>query len=246
MIRCSVRWSRIAVAFAAAGALFAQDSGANSPAALQDSAARRTVEWTTLESNLELRLARLLPCDARVRAAIEEVSRAADARTVARTSYWTSISLRSKAQVETIRGMLAEEEGRAGDWSKDLADAQVDVATTSAQAASLGPSIRQLPALAAPQKNLEAIAQIYRVIEAQSSERANGTGQLAGDLRELLKAGQARQATIENQLKAAGAEGQLWSAYYAAREARAQVECSITSPAQAPLRATPPAPRKAP
>ena len=246
MIRCSVRWSRIAVAFAAAGALFAQDSGANSPAALQDSAARRTVEWTTLESNLELRLARLLPCDARVRAAIEEVSRAADARTVARTSYWTSISLRSKAQVETIRGMLAEEEGRAGDWSKDLADAQVDVATTSAQAASLGPSIRQLPALAAPQKNLEAIAQIYRVIEAQSSERANGTGQLAGDLRELLKASQARQATIENQLKAAGAEGQLWSAYYAAREARAQIECSITSPAQAPPRAAPPAPRKAP
>jgi hypothetical protein len=207
---------------------------------LQDTAAKRTAEWTTLEANLELRLARLLPCDARVRTAIEEVSRAADARTVARTSYWTAISLRSKAQIEAIRGLLAQEENRAGDWSKDRADAQVDVATTTAQAASLGPSIRQLPALAAPQKSLEAIAQMYRVLEAQSEERANSMGQLISDLRELLKASQARQAAIEEQVIAIGSEGQLWSAYYTARQARAQVECSITSPTQVPLRPVPP------
>jgi hypothetical protein len=236
----------MAVAFAAAGALSAQDSRTNSPTALQDSAAKRTAEWTTLEANLELRLARLLPCDARVRAAIDEVSRAADARTVARTSYWTTISLRSKAQVEAIRGLLTEEEGRAGDWSKDRADAQVDVATTTAQAASLGPGIRQLPALAAPQKSLEAIAQMYRVLEAQSEERANNMGQLVSDLRELLKAGEARQATIEDQLKTVGTDGQLWSAYYTARQARAEVECSITSPTQAPLRPPPAPPKKTP
>ena len=243
MIRGCAQWCSIAVAVAAAGTLSAQGPGANSPAALQDTAAKRSAEWTTLEANLELRLARLLPCDARVRSAIEEVSRAADARTVARTSYWTTISLRSKAQVEAIRGLLAQEEGRAGDWSSDRADAQVDVATTTAQAASLGPSIRQLPALAAPQKSLEAIAQMYRVLETQSEERSSSMGQLVSDLRELLKASQARQAAIEGQLKALGAEGQLWSAYYTARQARAQVECSITSPAQAPLR---PVPRKIP
>ena len=246
MIRRCVRWSTIAVAFAAAGGLSAQDPAANSPAALQDSAARRTTEWTTLEANLELRLARLLPCDARVRAAIEEVSRAADARTVARTSYWTTISLRSKAQVEAVRGLLAEEEGRAGDWPKDRADAQVDVAAATAQAASLGPSIRQLPALAAPQKSLEAVTQMYRVLEAQSAERANSMGQLVSGLRELLMASEARQATIEDQLKAVGTEGQLWSAYYTARQARAEVECSITSPTQAPLRPTPAPPKKTP
>jgi hypothetical protein len=236
----------MAVALAAPGALSAQGPAANSPAALQDSAAKRTAEWTILESNLELRLARLLPCDARVRAAIEEVSRATDARAVARTSYWTTISLRSKAQIEAIRGLLAEEEGRAGDWSKDRADAQVDVATTTAQAASLGPGIRQLPALAALQKNLEAIAQMYRVLEAQSQERANNMGQLVSDLRELLKASEARQAAIEDQLKAVGTESQLWSAYYTARQARAEVECSITSPAQAPLRPVPAPPKKTP
>ena len=246
MIRRCVRWYAIAVAFAAASGLSAQDPTANSPAALQDTAAKRTAEWTTLEANLELRLARLLPCDARVRAAIEEVSRAADSRTVARTSYWTTISLRSKAQIETIRGLLAQEEERAGDWSKDRADAQVDVATTTAQAASLGPGIRQLPALAAPQKHLESIAQMYRVLEAQSEERANNMGQLVGDLRELLKASEARQTTVEDQLKAVGAEGQLWSAYYTARQARAEVECSITSPTQAPLRPTPAPPKKTP
>jgi hypothetical protein len=213
---------------------------------LQDSVAKRTAEWTTLAANLELRLARLLPCDARVRTAIEEVSRAADARTVARTSYWTLISSSSKTQVEAIRGLLAQEEGRAGDWSTERTNAQVDVATTTAQAASLVPSIRQLPALATPQKSLEAIAQMYGVIEAQSDERANSMGQLVSDLRELLKASQARQATIDDQLKAIGAEGQLWSAYYTARQARAQVECSIISPTPPPLRPLPVPPRKTP
>jgi hypothetical protein len=87
---------------------------------------------------------------------------------------------------------------------------------------------------------------MYRVLEAQSEERANSMGTLVSDLRELLKASQARQAAIEDQLKAVGAEGRLWSAYYTARQDRAQVECSITSPAQAPLRPLPAPPKKTP
>src|ERR1051325_10777483 len=245
VLRRRLRWGLIGLALAEAGALSAQVTGANSPAALQENIPKRTQEWTTLASNLELRLSRLLPCDARVRASIEEVSRAADARAVARTSYWTTVSVRSKAQIEAIRGLLAQEEARFGDWAKDRADALADVAATTAEASSLGPSIRQLPALAAPQKTLEAIAQTYAVLQTQSEERETGFMQLIADLREFLKASQARQAAIEDELKSIGSEGQLWSAYYSARQARAQIECSMISPdTAAPPRPLPPKPRR--
>src|SRR5579862_4783440 len=100
VVRLSLRWGAITAGLAAAGALFAQDSTANSLATLQENAAKQTMEWSMLATNLELRVARLLPCDARVRTSVEEVSRASDARTVALTTYWTMVSIKSKTQVE--------------------------------------------------------------------------------------------------------------------------------------------------
>ena len=206
------------------------------------------MEWNTLAGNLELRLARLLPCDPRVRTSVEEVNRASDARLVALTSYWSAVSITSKVQIAAIQGLLAQEEARAADWPKDRAEAQVDVTATTSQAASLGPGMRQLPALAVPQKNLEAIAQRYQVLEQQAQDRETSMSQLVQDLRDLLKGSQARQAALEDQLKAIATEGQRWSAYYAARQARAQIECSITNAGAAPAPARPPPapPRKTP
>src|ERR1700722_2264068 len=126
--RWRLRWSVIAAALAVAGALSAQDATVNSPAALQENAAKRTTEWGTLATGLERRLARLLPCDPRVRTSIEEVSRASDARIVALTTYWTLVSIKSKAQLEAVRPLLAQEDGRIGDWAKDHSDAQAEVA----------------------------------------------------------------------------------------------------------------------
>jgi hypothetical protein len=236
----------MAAGFAVAGALSAQDANTNSLAILRENAVKRSAEWNPLASNLELRLARLLPCDPRVRTSVEEANRASDARVIALTSYWSAVSITSKVQIAAIQGLLAQEEGRAADWSKDRAEAQVDVATTTAQAASLGPGVRQLPALAFPQKNLEAIAQRYQVLEQQAQDRETSMSQLVQDLRDLLKSTQARQAAIEDQMKAIATEGQRWSTYYAARQSRAQIECSITNAgaAPAPVRPTPAPPRK--
>jgi hypothetical protein len=98
--------------------------------------------------------------------------------------------------------------------------------------------------LANPQKNLEAIAEQYRALEKQAQERTAAGGLLLDDLRTLLNAGQARQTAIDERLKTVGVEGQRWSAYYAARQARAQIECSLVNPAAAV--APPPVPRSAP
>lgn len=232
-VRRRLPWLALVACFAAAAGLRAQDTGANSLPALQDAAAKRTAEWSSLTTTLEPRLVRLLPCDPRVRTAVEEVAKASDSRTVALTSYWNMVSIQSKAQIDAIRGLLAREEERGEDWSKEKAETEQELAATSAQAAALKASMQQVPALASPQKNLEALAGTARLLAAQAQERETNGSELLDDLRDLSKAAQARQSAIDEQLKSVSAEGQRWSAYYAARQARAQIECFIINPAAA-------------
>jgi len=235
-------WLALAACFAA-GALRAQDAGANSLTALQDAAAKRTAEWSTLTTSLEVRLARMLPCDPRVRTSVDEVAKASDTRTVALTTYWDMVAIHSKAQIEAIRRLLPREEERGEDWTKDKTESAQEVAATSAQAAALKANLPQLPALANPQKSLESLSETARLLAGQSQEREANGGLLLDDLRDLLQASRARQSAIDAQLKSVSAEGQRWSAYYAARQARAQMECVLINPASA---TTPPAARPAP
>ena len=206
-------WLRLVACLTAAVALRAQDPGAKSLPALQEAAAKRTAEWITLTTGLEPRLVRLLPCDPRVRSSIEEVAKAADSRTLALTSYWNMASIQSKAQLDAVRALLAREEERGGDWSKEKAEAALELAATSAQADALKASMKQMPALANPQKDLEALAATDRLLADQAQDRATGGSLLLTALRDLLKASQARQSSIDEHLKSVTAEGQRWSAY---------------------------------
>jgi vacuolar-type H+-ATPase subunit I/STV1 len=243
-LRWRLRLGAIAAAFATGGIVSAQGLAPNPLPALQQSVSQRTAEWNTLAADLEQRVARLLPCDPKARAAIDEVSRDSDARSIVLTSYWTVASAQSKAQIEAIRGLLAQEEDRTGDGVMDSSQARGDADFVTALGNSLAASVAQLPALANPQKDLQAIAEQYRSLEKQSQERTASRGRLVEDLRDLLKASQARQAAIDERLKTVSVEGQRWSAYYTARQARAQVECALVNPGAA---APPPAiPRPAP
>jgi hypothetical protein len=197
-----------------------------------------------LAANLEQRVARLLPCDPQARAAIDEVSRASEARSVALTSYWTVASLQSKTQVEAIRALLSQEAERVGDWVVDASQVQADVVFAKAQGTSLATSVPQIPAMANPQTDLAAIAEQYSTLEKQAQDRAAVHGRLVDGLRGLLNASQARQAAIDERVRTVSVEGQRWSAYYAARQARAQSECVLINPAAAA--AQPAVPRPAP
>jgi chromosome segregation ATPase len=150
--------------------------------------------------------------------------------------------MQSRGQVEAIRGLLASEEARGEEWTKDRTETGPEVAATNAQAAALKAGMQQLPALANPQKSLESLAQINNLLDSQAQERASDGGNLLDDLRDLLKASQARQSAIDDELKAVSEEGQRWSAYYAARQTRAQIECLIINPAAAAPLAARPAP----
>jgi hypothetical protein len=244
-LRWCLRLGAIVAAVATGGIVSAQAPAPGSLAALQQSVSQRTAEWSTLATNLEQRVARLLPCDPQVRAAIEEASRASQARSVALTSYWTVASLQSKTQVEAIRGLLSQEEGRVADWVADASQAQADVGFAKAQGTTLAASVPQIPALANPQKDAEAIAEQYRLLEKQAQDRAAAHGRLVDDLRELLNTSQARQAAIDQRVGTVSAEGQRWSAYYAARQARAQSECFLINPAAAAAQSAIPRPAPA-
>jgi hypothetical protein len=125
----------------------------------------------------------------------------------------------------------------------DANQARVDAALAAAQGAALATSVPQIPALANPQKDIEGIGEQYRLLEKQAQERAAAHGRLVDDLRKLLNTSQTRQAAIDERLRTAGVEGQRWSTYYAARQARAQIECSLINPAGAAGQSAVPRPK---
>jgi septal ring factor EnvC (AmiA/AmiB activator) len=200
---------------------------------LQQNVEKRTAEWDTLANNLEIRIGRLLPCDPRVRAGVEEVSRASEARIVALTEYWLAVSAASKTQTEAVKRLLAQEDASAAERKTDQAEAEQERVAVNAQLTDLGESVPRLPSLAAAQKALDGLVQSSAQAAAQAAERGQSAERLSQELRDLLAAAQARQTAIDNAMKALAAEGLRWSGYYLSRQARAQTECVITNPSGA-------------
>lgn len=222
-----IRLSTVCTCLAVAGTAWAQQP-ANALAGFEQNAVKRNSEWLTLATNLEQRLGRLLPCDARIRSAIDETGRASEARVTALTTYWMALSGKSKSQIDGIRRLMAQEEARKGEWIADHADVVQERAAVTEQNNLLAAGVARVPALAGAQSALTATTQAMLPIETQTGERQSTGEVLATEWSDLLTASQARQVAIETQLKYISAEGVRWSAYYAARLSRAQTECAIT------------------
>jgi hypothetical protein len=222
-----IQLAMVCVGLAVTGTAWAEQP-ATALTSFQQNASKRNSEWITLTTNLEQRLARFLPCDPRIRSAIEETSRASEARITALTTYWMAVSGKSKSQLEAIRRVTAQEEGRKGDWSIDRTEAEQERAAVTEQVGFLAISVNRSPGLGDAQGALAAAAKAMVQAETQVQDRQNSGDQFATELHELLTAGEARQNAIETELRIISAEGPRWSAYYSARQARAQTECSIT------------------
>jgi hypothetical protein len=212
---------------AVAGTAWAQQP-ASALTGFEQNAVKRNSEWLTLATNLEQRLGRLLPCDARIRGAIEETGRASEARVTALTTYWMALSGKSKSQLDAIRRLMTQEEARKGEWIVDHTEAGQERTAVAEQSNLLAEGVARVPALAGAQSALTATTQAMLPIETQTTDRQSTGEVLATELNDLLAASQARQVAIEAQLKFISAEGVRWSAYYAARLSRAQTECAAT------------------
>ena len=202
---------------------------------LAQSAEARSTEWLTLATGMEQRIARLLPCDARVRTSIEEVSRASDARFSALTAYWQDAAARSHEQSTAAGKLLADYDARLSAVKDDRADAEKERAYVSQEFLDLRKSAAQQWALSDAVNVLAPIALARRDAATRAAEREKLARQSQASLLEIARTADARQAAIEKARQALTVESNRWREYYAARITRAQTECQLTAgPAVAP------------
>lgn len=234
----------MAALLGAASFAAAQDKPAGAPSEAAQIAEKRAAEWSVLASNLEQRVARLLPCDARVRTAIEEVSRASEARFAALNAFWQEAAKLSRSQADAARKLIVENGARIADWKADRVDSEQEQTRLVAETSDLRDSARQQTALANAARALTGVSQNAAAATRQAATREDASANLDTNLKELITAVESRQTAIENELKALTTENTRWTAYYAARITRAQLECSITGAAADPAPAPRPPARK--
>jgi hypothetical protein len=214
--------------------LIAATAYAQDPAKALQQATEKSAAWQALANNLESKIARMLPCDARVRSAIEEVHKASDARQTALTAYLQAAAAQARRDAEAADAAMASEQAGAHDREIEEAESEQDRVAVEGELADLAASVKAKPALEAARKKLEAIAGSIRTRGADAKAQDERAAALETALKDLAAAEHARLKAFETELALLTAETARWSDYYAARIARAQTECSITN--QTPAR----------
>ena len=194
----------------------------------------RTAAWNRLSQNLETSLIRLLPCDAKVTALIGDVSKASEARLAAIKSYLEAAKRQAVLQSGAAKELLASAQGLDADLSGEKSDLGPDRAALAGQIANLTPGAQRQASFGPA---LDVLKQI-QVTEQQRSDSVDSAmghaATAAMALNDLVVQLQARQAALNDVQSALDAESARWGAYYSARLARAQTECTITRGAAAP------------
>jgi hypothetical protein len=197
-------------------------------AALEQTAQKRHAEWEALAKDMNDRMSRILPCDPRALAAVNEVSRASEARLGALADYLRAVSAKAFAETADARNLLSSEEKRAVQASLERADAGQEQTAVDTQSDALAQSAKQRTSLEAPQKLLAEIAAMIHQRAAAMEQQAGSADAAVMLLRDLVTKFEARDAALREEFAASEAERARWNGYYAARRARAQIECTIT------------------
>jgi hypothetical protein len=223
--------------------LVAQDRPTDLVQIYQHAAEKQLAEWQALAKGLEPKIARMLPCDPRMRSAIEEVSGASEARLTAVTQYLQAAVAKAQSDTDAARLILSNQETRAAEMDADRSETELERVAIDARIAALRESAKKRAALGEAQQTLEGIAAAkLRVTQEEAQSGRKNT--LTAALRDLVAAYQARFAALESELAAMNSERARWGEYYAARLGRAQVECSIVNQAAGPRIVSPPVQRK--
>lgn len=202
-------------------------AGAGSLSSLEQAAKQRTAAWQRLADNLESSVARMLPCDPKIAAAISEAGRASEERLTSVAAYVAGASKEANQDTEMARRALASAEGLAADLGAEKSDAAMEQGALEAQLANLSASVKQRASLDESQKALQQIAALAKQRADLAQSASNRHEALIATLRALV----AEFVSREDALKGAGlafeAERSRWNSYYAARLTRAQTECAI-------------------
>src|SRR5437016_892846 len=134
---------------AAPAALCQGSAGAAALTALEKDAQRSSSAWQLLARDLDARVARMLPCDPRAKAAIDETSRASQARLNALSEYYRTAQALASTRTEGARRVLASGEALSAALESDQPVAAQAVADIQQQLAALTESAKQQTALVA-------------------------------------------------------------------------------------------------
>ena len=208
----------------------AQDKPADELAALRQAAEKTATDWEALAKGLEPKIARLLPCDPKSRAAVEEVGRASDARLSALSAYLKAAAAKAKEDTDAAKRVLAVQAALAGGWNTERAEADQERAAIDAQIADLKESMRKRAALAGAEQVLIELSHMFKERASKSEEQAGRKDIVIVAVGDLVIAYQDRQTALENESALVDAEAVKWSAYYTARVSRAATECAIINP----------------
>jgi hypothetical protein len=202
----------------------------NSPdlSTLEQTAQKRHAEWESLAKDLGERMARILPCDPRYAAGINEVSRASEARLAALADYLRAVSANAFAETAAAKILLNAEEKRVLDAGLERSDSAQEQTAVDIQMDALAESVKQRSTLQNPQKALEQIVAMIHQRVTTADQQAGSADEAVKLLRELMAKFEARDSALREESVAFEAERARWNGYYATRLGRAQTECSIT------------------
>jgi hypothetical protein len=195
---------------------------------LEQAAVQAHRDWYRLASELDVRVARMLPCDPAAVDAIEQTGRASTARLAALTAYAKARVEEAAREAALARQMLRAETAYLTSVGAERSDTELERARIDTQLSHLAESVRRKVSLTAAQEQLRALeAAVRERGDMVTRAAANGESILA-HFDEFLAALDRREAAWRKQLPLLEEERIKWNGYYTARLARARTECAVT------------------
>ena len=214
-------------------------SGSAALIAPEQAVQKATSAWRVLARDLDTRVARLAPCDPKSQQAIEETSRASQARLTVLADYYQIASAIATTRTEGARRLLASEQARSAAIADDFTEAKEVLAAAEKQAEDLDASAKQQSALGGALAALRQAVEATRQRSVVTKDQETRFKTVLTALQRLVQAYEARETALSETIKAFDTERTRWNAYYAARLARAQLECAVTNPSAVPVPARP-------
>lgn len=218
----------VALGLCCAALTAAQPPAGDALGTLRQTAQQAEEDWWKLAQDLDARVARLLPCDARAASSIEEVRKASEARLAALAQYFQAELAAAGRETAVARNALAAQREAQTALLAERTDIEQERAGVESQIINLMESARQRASLGAALDQLKQIQQMVQQRAEWAAQEASAAEEIVRLLDGVAAASEAREAALRQQAEALEAERARWSAYYMERLARARLECTIT------------------
>jgi hypothetical protein len=223
-MRLGTKVARYVLFALACGVACAQKSVAD----LEQAALKAHSEWLRLASDLDVRVARMLPCAAAATTAIENTRRAATVRILAVTDYVEAAAEQAAQDAALAQQLRRSQQLAAANYSQEATDSKHEVEDIEKQLGSLVESVHNKISLTTASDQLRSIEHLVDERAKLSATSADSAGILGEQFGELAAALQRREAALRTQVGELFDERGKWISYYNARLARARTECSAT------------------